>query len=265
MFYGLFELLAYSILEFQRLSAAFPLWLIAALVGTALFGGAFLAVGRAVYRGWRPPWVLGAVAGLALPLTFLAILLLFSSSYIRPAIIAIIGGWQQSFLQDEPWSNETFRLQYQAVSALRHADGTPIEDLAGHPSPDAGGTLIPVTTPQAKAVVADIDSRRVAEHVQHDIPFLARLLWTKDRPLPEALRQDMERFFADNPKVAYDHGRAVQLAADEMQSLLAAKVGRIVLTVRLAIGTTLTALWLPLLAFAIYNAWKKLEPSTGRQ
>lgn len=266
MFYGLFELLANSVFEFWRLSAVFPIWIITAVGFAALLGGIFLWAGRSVYRDWRPRLWLGSLVGLAVFFSFLAFLLLFSSPFLRPGVVAIIGVWQQTFLEDQSWNNETFRLQYRAVSALRHSDGTPVENFSTLPSPgDAGGALLPVTTPEAKSAVADIGSRRVAEHFQARLPFLARLLWTKDRPLPEALRQDIENFFFRSPEGTYDQGRAIKLAANEMERLLAAKIDRIVMTVRLAIGAALAAIWLPLFGLAIYDAWKNLEPATGRQ
>jgi hypothetical protein len=264
MLYGLLQLLVYSVIEFRRLSTAFPLWTVAAIALAVLLGTAFVFAGRSVYRNWRPPLWLGSLALLALPVSTLAFLLVFSAPYLRPAVAALIASWQQTFLDDAAWNAETFRLQYQAVSALRHSDGTPLENFADHPPPNAGGVFIPVTTPEAKTVVADIDSRRVAEHFRSHFPFLAQLLWTKDRPLPDALRQDMERFFAENPKEHYHQSRATQLASKEMTRLLSDKIGRIVIAVRVVIGAIIAAFWLPLFALAIYGAWKKLEPSKGR-
>jgi hypothetical protein len=264
MLYGLLELLFYAVREFQKLeSSHFTFWLSLAGAGALLMQGIFFLSGRLVHRDWLPSRLLGSLAGIFFPLFFLLLLLLPASAYLKPAVATILGIWQVGFLADHDWNQESFRQEYWAVHALKKSDGTPLENFANHPPPEQGGNLIPASTPTAQATITDIDSRRVADHFQTHFSFLAKLLWTKERPLPDMLRQDMESFFRDHPGTPYDHDKTVQLAGEEMLSLLEGKIERIVLIARIVFIACLVVLWLPLCAAAMYDAWKKLEPITG--
>jgi hypothetical protein len=224
----------------------------------------FFLSGRLVRTDWKPGYFLGACAAIALPASFFLLLLLPASSYLKPAVATLLGAWQQSFLADNHWNEETFRKEYWAVKALQSPDGSALENFAKYPAPEDGGHLIPLSKPESLAVMADFDSRRVAEHFQQNLPLIAQLLWTQDRPLPEVIRSDMEQFFKANPGAAtYEHTKSVKLAGAEMLNLLEQKIERIVLIVRVVLILLLAVLWLPLCAFAMYDAWKKLEPITG--
>jgi hypothetical protein len=264
MLYGLFEILYYSLNEFSRLASDFTLWRNTAIGATALIGFLFVLLGRLVRSDWKPGWLLGGLAGLSIPITFVALLLLPATSYLKPAAITILGIWQDTFLHDDTWNQESFRQQYWAVQALKTPEGKALENFSGYPSPEQGGSRIPASHRESQTVISNIDSTRVAEHFQANLALLAKLLWTKERPLPEVLRSDMERFFQENPGTAYDHGKAVQLAGTEMQSLLEKKIGRIILIARIALVSLLVVLWLPMCAWAMYDAYKKLEPITAK-
>lgn len=264
MLYGLLELLLSAIKEFHGLAAqSFNYWLGVAGGLSACMEVVFFMSGRLVRNDWRPGPALASFAGIAFPLCFLLILLFPASSYLKPAVATLLGVWQQSFSADGEWNQETFRKEYWAVKALKKPDGKPLEDFVGNPAPEDGGHLIPMTAPASKALVADIDSRRVAEHFKKNFSFLAELLWTQERPLPEILRGDMDQFFKANPGASYDHAKAVKLAGAEMQALLEQRIDRIVLFTRAAAALLLVLLWLPLSFFAGRDAWKKLEPITG--
>jgi hypothetical protein len=264
MLYGLLDLLFHAVQEFRRLDPYFPLWLGAAVVLAALAASLFWLAGRLVRSDWQPGWGLGSLAGLAVPVSFLAFLLLPAAPYLKPAAVAILKEWQTAFLGDAAWNRESFRRQYWAVQALKAPDGKPLEDFSGYPPPEQGGNRIPASLRESQDAIANLDSSRVAEHFQDSQPLLAKLLWTEERPLPEVLRADMEKFFRDNSGAAYPHGKAVGLAGTEMQRLLEEKIERIVLTTRIALSALLALLWLPLYGWASYDAWKKLEPITGK-
>jgi len=261
MLYGLLELLASAIREFHSLATqSFTQWLFLAGGFSAFMGLVFFLSGRLVRSDWRPGYILGSLAGIVIPIGFFLVLLLPASSYLKPAVVRILGVWQQSFMADSAWNEETFRKEYWGVKALKKPDGSPLENFTKHPAPEDGGHTIPAVELASLAVIADYDSRRVAEHFQRNFSFLAKLLWTQERPLPEVLRSDMERFFKENQGTIYEHAKSVRLAGTEMQNLLEQKIERIVLVTRIALVLLFVALWLPLCAFGIYDAWKKLEP-----
>lgn len=265
MLYGLFELLRQALNEFRGLSEDFYRWVAVAVILACLVEALFWLSGRLVLRDWRPGWILGGVAGLWFPLTCLIFLSLPATAYLKPAAETILKTWQTGFTHDDAWNQESFRQQYWAVQALKTPDGQPLENFSGYPSPEQGGTKIPASHRESQSAIATIDSNRVAEHFQTRLPLLAQLLWADERPLPEVLRGDMEKFFRDNPGTAYDHFKAVQLAGTEMQRLLEQKIGRIVLMARLGLAGLLLLLWLPLFALAVYDAWKRLEPTTLKE
>ncbi len=264
MLYGLLELLASALREFHSLAAhSFTRGLFLAGGFTAFMEFVFFLSGRLVRTDWKPNYFLGSGAAVALPLSFILVLLLPASSYLKPAVARLLGVWQQSFLADNDWNEETFRKEYWAVKSLKKPDGSTLENFVKYPAPEDGGHSIPASEPSSLAVIADFDSKRVAEHFQHNFSFLAQLLWAQDRPLPEALRSDMDKFFRDNHGATYEHTKSVKLAGTEMLNLLEQKIERIVLIVRISLILLLAVLWLPLCALAMRDAWKKLEPITG--
>jgi hypothetical protein len=264
MLYGLIELLYHAVSEFHRLASDFSFWLKAAIGATALMGALFALSGRLVHVDWKPGWWLGGLAGIALPISFLAFLLWPASTYLKPAVVKMLGEWQKGFLQDDAWNQESFRRKYWAVHALKKEDGTSLEDFTKYPPPEQGGHLIPNNSPESRAVSADVDSKRVAQHFETYYTLLANLLWTGDRPLPELIKADMDEYFRTHSGGTYDHHRSVELVGTEMQKLLEQKIGRIILTTRIALAGLLLVLWIPLYAWAMYDAWKKLEPFAGK-
>ncbi len=252
------NLLFGAITEFHRLEPPkFSLWLALAGGLTVLLGCLFGLLGRLVYLDWRPNWLLGSLAGIALPVSFVVLVLLPASTYLKPAVATILETWQVRFSQDNAWNQETFRQEYWAVHRLNK------ENFTAYPPPEDGGHRIPAIHPDSKAAIADIDSRRVSDHFQEHYSLLARLLWTSERPLPELIKTDIDRFFSEHPETDYEHSKAVQLVGAEMLNLLELKIGRIVSIVRLILVSILMGLWLPLCAGAIYDAWKRLEPIRG--
>lgn len=263
MFYGLPDLLFSAVEEFSHLASNFLFWVVLAIILSLTLVGLFVFLGKLVRTDWWPVrWIGGFVTVFAAPVSFATILLLPASSYLQPTVIKILDRWEKDFLNDSTWNQESFRQQYWSVRNLKKPDGTQFENFTGYPPPEDGGGRIPASHSESQAVIADIDSRRVADHFQDGHGLLARLLWTKDRPIPDILRNDMEIFFREHPGTSYDHSKAVQLAGNEMQKLLEEKIGRIVLSTRVILASLLLVLWLPLYGWAMYDAWKKLEPST---
>ncbi len=262
---GLAELLASATREFYSQSAQnFIHWLLLAGGITVFIAIVFFISGRLVRNDWKPNYILSSLAGIALPLSFFLIFLLPASSYLKPAISKHLEYWQQIFLADEAWKKETFIKEYWKIKALKNPDGSALEDFSNFPAPKDGGISIPASNRTSQIVMADFESSRTEEHFQQKFPFLAKLLWTQgEYHLSEVLSNDMKWFFKTNPDTPYTMDKSVRLAGVEMQNILEQKIQRIVLITRIALVLFFVILWLPLLTYAMYDAWKKLEPIRG--
>ncbi|MFZ2404997.1 MAG: hypothetical protein WAW41_07660 [Methylobacter sp.] len=264
MLYGLLELLISTLKAFYRLAFdEFKLWFFIAIGIIFFLGLAFILLGRFMRVDWQPNYISSFIVCISLPLSLFFILLLPASDYLKPAVASLLETWQKDFINNKVWNQETFRKEYWAVNNLKKPDGSSLENFINYPAPENGGNSIPLSYTESKSVISDIDSQRVAEHFQKNFSFLAKLLWTQDRPLPEILRKEMETFFNANKGQPYPHAAAVKIAANEMLSLLEGKIERVVFIVRIILVLLLIVLWLPLYTFALYDAWKKLEPITG--
>lgn len=263
----LIMLLHGAINEFHNIDVYFRWWLAFAAGFAFCLTALVILSGRLTYSDWTPNSFVSVCLAVVFSFSVFLFLLLPASTYLKPTITNIIEIWQQRFQKDAVWNSETFAQEYKAVHNLRKADGSLLENFDKHPPPSPGQNehyTIPASTITAQEAIADIDSRRVAGHFYKHFPLLSNLLGTSEQPIPDVLRNDMTEFFRTNPGTSYNHEKSVQLAGAEMRSLLERKISRIIFTTRALIIALLIVLWLPLYAWAIYDAWKKLEPITYR-
>jgi hypothetical protein len=175
-----------------------------------------------------------AFCALAAGLTIVFALLFVSLRYTGSAAREIVDDWEVSLGQNPAWAESTFRKAYDAVYALRDADGNQLEDFTSHPHPEMGkATLIPTNTDEAKRTAAEIYASEAVDSFRVNHPLLSAILWAKSESAQGTIFADMDRFFkATGGGGRYRAEDAIGLAGNEIQRELAKQVPRVVLITR---------------------------------
>ncbi|WP_300156506.1 hypothetical protein [Solidesulfovibrio sp.] len=164
--------------------------------------------------------------------TLVCTLLFVTCRYTGPVAVLMVEQWKRAILQDDSWSNDTFRQAYDAVYALRDAAGKQLENFAKHPRPDtSASTTIPTVTRQAQQTAAQVHASGAVEHFRANHPFLSTILWPHPDAAKQAITKDMEQVFASGTNT-YHAQDAIQIASENILVELKAKASRIVVISR---------------------------------
>lgn len=169
---------------------------------------------------------------IAAVITLVFTVLFFAMHYTADVARAMVTQWEAAIGEDQDWTHDTFVDAYDAVYALRDNSGRQLEDFSKFPHPDRGGDLIPTNADKTKETIADVYVGAAMEHFRHGHPFLSKILWAREGVAPEAIQQDMTRFFAANPGGIYSTAEAIKLAGQEIRDGLTAQAPRVVLISR---------------------------------
>ena len=164
---------------------------------------------------------LAAAATVAFTLGFAAV------RYAREAALGSIDRWHTDLQHDQRWSANTFRRAYYSVQKLG------LEDFAMFPTPEVGGSAIPLNDERSRVTTAGIYADGACAHFRSSRAFLSLVLWPRSA-LPRAIvENDVRRWFALGNHV-YPAEQAITLVARKIKEQLDSQTPRVVKLARLA-------------------------------
>lgn len=223
------------------------------LLITILVGTVLSVLGWLVSINYHKMWNKGfeihgwhhALCAFVAILTFGFTVIFASMVHVKAIVASVIQVWNRSILSDSDWGNQVFNKAYQEIKNLN------VEDFSNYPSPSQGGQLIPVSTKEAKELMASIYSESVAEHFGNLHPFLSKLIWASPEEAKSQITKSSLAFFEKNKNKPYEFKEAVAIATKDIRADLESQIEQTVWFSRLII--VLVFLGLQLIPFGIIS------------
>lgn len=167
--------------------------------------------------------------------TLLFSIAFFALRYTADVAKIMVSDWEISIQADSQWGQDTFRKAYEAVFALRDAQGRQLENFTGKPPPDAARlSVIPTTQEASKRKAAETYAAAAVVHFGVHFPFLSKILWARSSIAQDQIHADMQRVFASG-RANYAAEDAIRLAGREIRQGLESQVPRVVVLSRIVL------------------------------
>lgn len=174
---------------------------------------------------------------------------------IGPLAITAIEAWRQQALQDEEFSGALF---VQAYEQVREANHEPPEAWLSPETrhPREGGTKIPSNAEESQEITATVYVQGSAKHFRETRPYLGWLLRPETSMPRDAVVDEMQAYFAQNPGGTFELRIGLRIAASMIEADLLRQVPLVVSLGRMALGLAfllVQGLIFAVVAWAAYN------------
>jgi len=228
------------------------------LLGAGLLTGVLLwlictVLGHLFFKPYRMSRGQHVVCALLTGLLIWIMPLYASTHYLQTSLTGIIGQWRDTLTASDAWRDRQFRVQYHQIKRQG------LEDFSNYKAPENGGEIIPANHAETRVLIGQMTAEAAIENFRFNYPLMAVFIGAKTTVPTQAINEDVNRFFKENPGMNYPHARSIQLAVELIYRQLDPQLPRIIWAVRIAlIGVGLLA-YLGIFGWIIFSALKQIR------